>query len=241
MHKRFGGVHAVDGLDLRVERGTVHALIGPNGSGKTTLLNVLSGIYRPTAGRLSLDGVEFGRRAPHQRAALGLGRTFQNIRLFPALSALENVMVGAQRRHNPIAPGDAALRAHALAALDFVGLADRADDAVHRLPYGHQRLVEIARALAGSPRLLLLDEPAAGLNPSEKQRAASRLLDRLRARGLTLLLDRPRRAARRAGWRTRSRYSTSAARSPRARRRRCCGDPEVVAAYLGEPHVAPAA
>src|SRR5690606_29326175 len=155
-------------------------LIGPNGSGKTTTLNVVSGIYRPTGGRILIDGEDVSQMPPHQRAARGVGRTFQNIRLFQNMSALENVIVGAQRDHNPIAPGDLALRARAMSALQFVGLADRADAIVRNLPYGHQRLVEIARALAGHPKLLLLDEPAAGLNQTEKM-ALVELLKKLRS------------------------------------------------------------
>ena len=187
LQKHFGGLKAVDGIDLEVTRGTVHALIGPNGSGKTTSLNVLNGIYKPTAGKIMVDGVDVTDLAPHERAGHGVGRTFQNIRLFPALSVLENVMVGAQRDNNPIASGNAALRERALSALQFVGLADRAHLIVRNLPYGHQRLVEIARVLAGRPKLLLLDEPAAGLNQTEKQELVG-LLKRLRGHGLTIFL-----------------------------------------------------
>ena len=188
MQKFFGGLRAVDGIDLEVGRGTVHALIGPNGSGKTTMLNVVNGIYNPTGGRIIIDGEDVSQKAPHERAAHGIGRTFQNIRLFPAMSALENVIVGAQRDNNPIEPGRAALRTRALSALHFVGLADKADAIVRSLPYGHQRLVEIARALAGHPKLLLLDEPAAGLNQTEKMELVE-LLRRLRSgHGLTIFL-----------------------------------------------------
>jgi len=188
MEKFFGGLRAVDGIDLEVSRGTVHALIGPNGSGKTTTLNVVNGIYKPTGGRIFIDGEDVTLKSPHERAGHGLGRTFQNIRLFPSMPALENVMVGAQRDHNPIEPGNAALRARALSALRFVGLADKADAIVRSLPYGHQRLVEIARALAGHPKLLLLDEPAAGLNQTEKMELVE-LLKKLRSgHGLTIFL-----------------------------------------------------
>ena len=188
MQKFFGGLRAVDGIDLEVGRGTVHALIGPNGSGKTTMLNVVNGIYKPTGGRIIIDGEDVSQKAPHERAAHGIGRTFQNIRLFPAMSALENVIVGAQRDNNPIEPGRAALRTRAMSALQFVGLADKADSIVRSLPYGHQRLVEIARALAGHPKLLLLDEPAAGLNQTEKMELVE-LLRRLRSgHGLTIFL-----------------------------------------------------
>jgi branched-chain amino acid transport system permease protein len=185
--KHFGGLKAVDGIDLEVQRGTVHALIGPNGSGKTTSLNVVSGIYKPTLGSVMLDGEDVSQTQPHQRAGRGVGRTFQNIRLFATLSALENVMVGAQRDRNPIPGGNRALRARAMSALQFVGLADRAHVIVRNLPYGHQRLVEIARVLAGHPKLLLLDEPAAGLNQTEKMELVE-LLKRLRGHGLTVFL-----------------------------------------------------
>ncbi len=187
VQKHFGGVRAVDGITLEVMRGTVHALIGPNGSGKTTTLNILSGIYKATAGTMTFDGVDITEMAPYERAGLGMGRTFQNIRLFPALSVVENVMVGAQRENNPIAPGQLALRERALSALKFVGMAESAEVIVQNLPYGHQRLVEIARALAGHPKFLLLDEPAAGLNQTEKQELVA-LLKRLRGHGLTIFL-----------------------------------------------------
>ena len=187
LQKHFGGLKAVDGIDIDVQRGTVHALIGPNGSGKTTSLNVVSGIYRPTGGKVVLDGEDVSMLKPHQRAGRGVGRTFQNIRLFASLSALENVMVGAQRDNNPIPKGDKALRDRAMSALQFVGMADRAHVIVRNLPYGHQRLVEIARVLAGHPKLLLLDEPAAGLNQTEKMEFVE-LLKRLRGHGLTIFL-----------------------------------------------------
>ncbi|HEX4985223.1 MAG TPA: branched-chain amino acid ABC transporter ATP-binding protein/permease [Burkholderiales bacterium] len=188
LQKHFGGLKAVDGVDLEVKRGTVHALIGPNGSGKTTTLNVVNGIYKPTGGRIIIDGIDVSQKPPHERAAHGLGRTFQNIRLFPSMSALENVIVGAQRDNNPIGRGGNALRARAMSALEFVGLADKAGTIVRSLPYGHQRLVEIARALAGHPKLLLLDEPAAGLNQTEKMELVE-LLKKLRSgHGLTIFL-----------------------------------------------------
>lgn len=187
VQKHFGGVKAVDDISINVRQGQIHSLIGPNGSGKTTTLNVLNGIYQPTAGRVLVDGEDVTRMSPNERAARGVGRTFQNIRLFPSMSVLENVMVGGQRRNNPIEAGDAALRERALSALAFVEMAGKAHDLVKNLPYGHQRLVEIARALAGHPKLLLLDEPAAGLNQTEKQELV-RLLKRLREQGITIFL-----------------------------------------------------
>jgi branched-chain amino acid transport system permease protein len=183
LSKHFGGLKAVDKVDLSIARNTVHALIGPNGSGKTTLLNVMSGLYAPTNGRIELDGRDVTRLAPHQRAGCGLGRTFQNIRLFGAMNVLDNVMVGAERPNNPAGRG--AAERQSLAALEFVGLAARAHETVASLSYGHQRLLEVARALAGSPKLLLLDEPGAGLNHAEKEQLVW-LLNRLKGHGLTI-------------------------------------------------------
>jgi branched-chain amino acid transport system permease protein len=185
LSKHFGGLKAVDGVDLTVRHNTVHALIGPNGSGKTTFLNVLNGIVRPTAGTIVLDGIEITRLPPYRRAGCGLGRTFQNIRLFGAMNVLDNVMVGAQRPHNKVPPSG--LVQHALSAVDFVGLAARADRSISSLSYGHQRLVEIARAMAGQPKLLLLDEPGAGLNHVEKDGLVA-LLKSLKGHGLTIFI-----------------------------------------------------
>ncbi len=149
---------------------------------------MLSGIYRPTAGRIRLDGRDVSGLAPHERAAAGLGRTFQNIRLFRSMTALDNVVVGAERPGNAtLERGRVALELRARAALAFVGLEGRADEPVVGFSYGHQRLIEIARALAGNPALLLLDEPAAGLNGSEKV-ALTALLRRMTAQGLTVLI-----------------------------------------------------
>jgi branched-chain amino acid transport system permease protein len=237
LQKHFGGLKAVDGIDLEVARGTVHALIGPNGSGKTTTLNVVNGIYKPTAGRILVDGEDVSQMSPHERAARGVGRTFQNIRLFQNMSALENVVVGAQRENNPIAPGDAALRARAMSALHFVGLAERADALVRNLPYGHQRLVEIARALAGHPKLLLLDEPAAGLNQTEKMELVE-LLKKLRSgHGLTVfLIDHDMGLVEKVSDRiTVLNFGRKIAEgSPQEVLRH----PDVIAAYLGDSHAA---
>lgn len=185
--KHFGGLKAVDGISFQVRRGGVHALIGPNGSGKTTTLNVLSGIYIPTGGRILLGGRDVTNLPPHERTAAGLGRTFQNIRLFRSMSALENVIIGAEHPGNDVGHGHAALVERARAALAFVGLEARAQELVTSFSYGHQRLIEIARALAGNPTLLLLDEPAAGLNSTEKLELRD-LLKRIAAKGLTILI-----------------------------------------------------
>ncbi|MGY3601426.1 branched-chain amino acid transport system permease protein [Bradyrhizobium sp. USDA 4341] len=188
LSKHFGGLKAVDGVDIAVKRGSVHALIGPNGSGKTTTLNVLSGLYKATAGRIVLDGTDITSMAPHQRTAAGLGRTFQNIRLFRSMTALENVEIGAERPGNTmIGKGDDALTERAMEALTFVGLGNRANELISSFSYGHQRLIEIARALASNPTLLLLDEPAAGLNSTEKLELHE-LLKRIAAQGLTILI-----------------------------------------------------
>jgi branched-chain amino acid transport system permease protein len=187
--KYFGGLKAVDGVDIEVRRGGVHALIGPNGSGKTTTLNVLSGLYRATAGKVVLDGTDVTEMPPHLRAAAGLGRTFQNIRLFRSMTALENVVVGAERPGNTLIGqgGEEALKQRAMSALTFVGLGARANEMISSFSYGHQRLIEIARALAANPTLLLLDEPAAGLNSTEKLELHE-LLKRIAAQGLTILI-----------------------------------------------------
>ena len=186
--KYFGGLKAVDGVDFTVRRGEVHALIGPNGSGKTTTLNVVTGLYRATSGAIFVDGVDVTALPAHKRTSAGLARTFQNIRLFRSMTALENVVIGAERDGNTlIEAGHGALRRRARAALDFVGLGNRAGDTVPSFSYGHQRLIEIARALAANPTVLLLDEPAAGLNSSEKK-ALHDLLDRIAAQGLTILI-----------------------------------------------------
>jgi len=236
--KHFGGVKAVDGISLEVARGTVHALIGPNGSGKTTTLNVLNGIYKATSGKLMFNGEDITARSPHERAGYGIGRTFQNIRLFPSMSVIENVMVGAQRENNPIERGREALRERALSALKFVGMADNAELIVQNLPYGHQRLVEIARALAGHPSFLLLDEPAAGLNQTEKKELGE-LLKRLRGHGLTVfLIEHDIGLIEQVSDKiTVLNFGKKIAEGDPAYVLR---HPEVVAAYLGEPAHAPA-
>jgi branched-chain amino acid transport system ATP-binding protein len=200
----FGGLRAVDRVSLQVCAGEIVALIGPNGAGKTTLFNCVTGVYRPTAGtiRLRLPG-RVGQRidglAPHRVTALGLARTFQNIRLFAGMSALENVMLGRHCRMvagmlGAIVQGPATRReeqetvASSHALLEQVGLAHHGDELAGSLPYGAQRRLEIARALATAPHLLLLDEPAAGMNPQETKEL-DELIVRLRDRfGVAILL-----------------------------------------------------
>ena len=182
--RSFGGVRAVENATFAVGAGEVHGLIGPNGAGKTTLLNLVSGLLRPTAGRILVDGARADGLASHRVAALGVTRTFQNIRLFPHLSALENVLVGEHlRRDAPLwrrmlflpaaAREERDARARALALLAQVRLEDRAQEQAGTLSYGEQRRVEIARALGAEPRVLLLDEPTAGMNPAEVDSVAS--------------------------------------------------------------------
>jgi branched-chain amino acid transport system ATP-binding protein len=196
--KRFGGLTALSDISLAVRRGEIFGLIGPNGAGKTTLFNVLTGLQAPDAGEFAFDGVRLTGAKPHRVAQSGIARTFQNIRLFANMSALENVMVGRHARTRAGVAGavlrDAATRAEeaaianrAGALLDYVGIASRAGEAAHSQPYCDQRRLEIARALATEPKLLALDEPGAGMNATERM-ALKRLLERIRADGITLLL-----------------------------------------------------
>jgi branched-chain amino acid transport system ATP-binding protein len=183
---RFGGLRALSDADIEVEAGTVTGLIGPNGAGKTTCFNVITGLQEPTSGRVRFDGIDITNKTPHQRARLGIARTFQKLEAFSSLSARENVLVAAEQRKawdrsgfNPRAVADQ--------LLDRVGIADLADYMVGTLPTGTARLVELARALATRPRVLLLDEPSSGLNDEETDAMAS-LLRALVADGLAVLL-----------------------------------------------------
>lgn len=198
IHKHFGGLAALSDVSISVRRGETFGLIGPNGAGKTTLFNVLTGLATPDSGSLLFDGQRIEALKPHEVAGHGIARTFQNIRLFGSMSALENVMVGRHLRSHTGVLG-AAFRTRAAVAeelaitrrarelLDYCGLAARADDLARDLPYGDQRRLEIARALATDPKLLALDEPAAGMNATETA-ALKVLLERIRADGVTLLL-----------------------------------------------------
>ena len=196
--KHFGGLKAVDGVDMQVRRGEIQALIGPNGSGKTTTLNVLSGLYVPTAGEITLEGKVIGGLKPHVITSLGIARTFQNIRLFGDLTVLDNLLIGqhCQSKAGVMASifqppsqraEEARMRAKALKLLSFVGLRGKEFTKSSSLPYGQQRLLELARALASDPRLLLLDEPAAGLNAAETE-ALVELLFQICRQGVTILL-----------------------------------------------------
>ena len=196
--KRFGGVHAVRDVALEVASGTVHSIIGPNGAGKTTLLNLLSGITRADSGRIHLEARELTRCETHEFAAAGIGRTFQNLQIFFNMTAAENVIAGgwlhqacsffsALLRTPGRIRAEREARAEAQALLEFVGLARWADADADSLPYGALKRLEIARALAGRPKLLLLDEPAAGLNPTET-REIDELIRRIAGRGVTVVL-----------------------------------------------------
>ncbi|AVT40969.1 ABC transporter ATP-binding protein [Plantactinospora sp. BB1] len=231
---RFGGVVALDDVSFQIYKGEIIGLIGPNGAGKTTCFNAMTGVYRPTEGEVRFDGTRVSGRKPHQINRMGIARTFQNIRLFPEMTALENVMVGTDSQHFTSVPGalfrlyrvrpkpeelpvvdsevplyrawqqvrltcakifgisrhtleERAGERKALALLRFVGIGDRANELARNLPYGYQRRLEIARALATEPKLLCLDEPAAGFNPAEKEELLQ-LIRRIRDLGYTVLL-----------------------------------------------------
>jgi len=217
---RFGGVTALAAVDLHVDEGEILGLIGPNGAGKTTVFNVVTGVFAPTDGVIRFEGQDLHaeprlpflgraagassrsvltrRRSRNRITRLGIARTFQNIRLFNEMSALENVLVGTDNHHRTSVPGailrlprhrteERTGRARALELLALVGIADRAEETARNLPYGDQRRLEIARALATEPKLLLLDEPAAGFNPNEK-RALAALIRKIRDTGFTILL-----------------------------------------------------
>jgi branched-chain amino acid transport system ATP-binding protein len=179
---RFGGIVALDGVSFDVQTGQIAGLIGPNGAGKTTAFNVITRLYTPDEGELELDGDSLLRTAPHRVVERGIARTFQNINLFRTMSVLENVLVGAHAR------GRAGDEREALATLDYVGLRGRASMLAASLPYGIQKRVELARALVAKPRLLLLDEPAAGMNPAEKQALRELIAQLRRTHGLTIVL-----------------------------------------------------
>ncbi|MFI0481654.1 ABC transporter ATP-binding protein [Actinomadura sp. 9N215] len=195
---RFGGVVALNKVDITIREGEIFALIGPNGAGKTTVFNVTTGVYRPSEGRVVFRGKRIDGKKRYVVTKLGVARTFQNVRLFHNMTAIENVLVGADAHHRTGFAG-AALglpwhrreerrgRVRARELLELVGIPHRGEEAAKNLPYGDQRRLEIARALATGPKLLLLDEPAAGMNPAEKE-ALQDLVRRIRDTGVTVLL-----------------------------------------------------
>jgi ABC-type branched-subunit amino acid transport system ATPase component len=201
--KRFGGFYALNDLSMQVATGHIHALIGPNGAGKTTFFNLVTGVLAADTGRIVFEGQEVADARPSRRTIRGIARTFQNIRLFPHLTVLETVMIGEHCRfypsiwkglrdavlHRPFgeARAERTMRANALELLEFLGLADQREAKASDLPYGDQRRLEMARALATQPRLLLLDEPAAGMNPHETEQL-DEVITRIRDRGITIVL-----------------------------------------------------
>ena len=197
-NKRFGGLQALSNVGIDIKQGQIYGLIGPNGAGKTTFFNVITGLYQPDTGTFELDGKPYSPSAPHEVAKAGIARTFQNIRLFGEMTALENVMVGrhirthqgvfgAIFRHPAARREEVEIRDRAQELLDFVGIGQFSGRTSKFLSYGDQRRLEIARALATDPKLLALDEPAAGMNATEKL-ALRELLVKIKAEGKTILL-----------------------------------------------------
>lgn len=198
LSKSFGGVHAVEDLSFSIRAGSIHSVIGPNGAGKTTLFNMITGIYRPSNGTIRLSGQDVTGRKPHQLAALGMSRTFQNLQICMNMTALENVMVGrhlhldqslfkAMLRWPTITSGDRECRSKATELMEFAGIGDYVTARANSMPYGALKRLEIARALAAESKLLLLDEPAAGLNPSETAEI-DELIQKVAESGVTVVL-----------------------------------------------------
>jgi branched-chain amino acid transport system ATP-binding protein len=194
----FGGVHAVENLSFTIDAGAIHSIIGPNGAGKTTLFNMITGLYRASRGRILFEGQDIGGLPPHRLARLGLSRTFQKLQIFFRMSAIENVMVGRHLHESKnvlahllrlpaVARQNRETRAKAHELLDFVGLADHADISAGAMSYGALKRLEIARALAVEPKMILLDEPAAGCNPVETQEI-DRLIQHIASTGITVVL-----------------------------------------------------
>ena len=195
---QFGGLKAVNEVDMTIKKGEIHALIGPNGAGKTTFFNVISGIYMPTSGTVTFNGRDITKLRPHQVTDLGISRTFQNIQLFDAMTTQENVMIGHHTRTNSTILGtmfhtkkmkeeEWKCYHRAEAMLEFVGMQNEKETLASKLPYGKKRILEIARALTSEPRIIMLDEPCAGMNASETNDLAQ-IIYKIRDYGITVLL-----------------------------------------------------
>ena len=199
VEKHFGGVRAIDDFSVKIEEGVVHGLIGPNGAGKTTIFNTITGIYKPNAGNILFYDKDITATTPYDAANLGIGRTFQNIRLFGNMSVLQNVVMASSRDAKYTLPEallrlkrygacEKEIREKAMGLLEAVGLEDRAQERANCLPYGHQRKLEIARAMALNPKLLLLDEPAAGMNTDESLDLVAFIQQIKKRFGITVLM-----------------------------------------------------